>query len=553
LHTNQRDYLGGVAALVLGGTVYFVIFGWWPLIPTNVAFLDHADRAMHTLGWMFFRDTPWGVPPGASPRLGVELANSIALVDGLPLFAIPLKLIGQWLPRPFQYWGYWWLLCCLLQSLFAYLFARELGAKRPIALLAAGFALIAPAFIFRLTLHMALAGHWLILAALWLYAKRTPPRLFAWPLLLALTASIHAYLLAMALALWVAAWLQRLWLGRFTRATAIGEALLAVVATAIVLWLVGFFYTGSLDSIGFGFYRLNLLWPFISYKDWSHLVPSLPHGEYDYEGISFLGVGIFAVLALSILTGAVVKLCALVSYRWLPLIVMVLLLAVWALSNHIGYLDKELPAIPIDAKIKYIGETFRSSGRFVWPLYYTIIVGAVVLLARRLPLAWATGIIAVCLVVQFVDSEQGLGVFARVDPPPADHWANELSSPFWQRAEDAGYDRLRAIPVVYRNPDWRRLEYLAYLHHFDVDAIYLGRIDDRALEALKAKEETALDTGEFEPKTLYVVDVATALRIYQHLRPQDLLAAVDRQIVFAPGGAHLIDGLGITPDLGMGD
>jgi hypothetical protein len=295
-----------------------------------------------------------------------------------------------------------------------------------------------------------------------------------------------------------------------------------------------------------------VLWPFITYRDWSHLFPDLPHGDYDYEGISFLGIGILAILVLSILTGAVLKLRVLFTRRWAPLLVIAIFLSICALSNHIGLLDLEAPEIPISGPLKFLGETFRSSGRFVWPLLYLLTIGAVVLLGRRVPLAWAASIMTVCLAVQVVDSEKGLGVFRAGDPPPSDHWQNALSSPFWQRAEDAGYNRLRAIPVIYRNPDWRTLEYAAYVHHFDVDAIYLGRVDQRDLDALKAKEENALDTGDFEPRTLYVVDVATALRIYPHLRPGDLLADIDRHIVFARGGAALIAGLGISPDLGLG-
>jgi len=552
LRNDKRDLLGGLAAIALGALVYFLIFGWWPLIPTNIAFLDHGDRAMHTLGWMFYRDTPWGMPPGASPRLGVELANSIALVDGLPLFAIPLKLIRDWLPHPFQYWGYWWLLCCVLQALFSYLFARELGARRLVALVAAAFAAITPAFIFRLTLHMALSGHWVILAALWLYAKRIPPRLFAWPLLLVVTSAIHAYLLAMILVLWVASLLQRLWLRRGWRPL-LAEVPLAIVPTLAMMWFVGFFYTGSVGTIGFGYYRLNLLWPFITYRDWSHIFPDLPHGKYDYEGIGFLGIGIFAILALSIVTGAVLKLRALFTSRWLPLILMALLLSVWALSNHVGFLDQEAPSLPIDGPLKYLGETFRSSGRFNWPLLYVITIGAVVMIGRRLPLALGAGIMVLCLGGQVVDSEFGLRIFSQSDPAPSDHWRNDLSSPFWQRAEDAGYNRIRAIPVIYWNGDWRALEYAAYLHHWDVDAIYLGRVDQTALDDLKAKEEHAIETGDFEPKTLYVIDVATALRIRPQLEPNDLLASIDRHIVFARGAAPLIAGLGIVNDLGMND
>jgi len=119
-----RDRLGTLAAIALGVAAFFVFAGWWVLIPTNIAWLDYADRAMHQLGWMFYRDAPWGLPPGANPRLGLEISNSIALVDGLPLFAIPFKLLSPLLPQPVQYWCYWWLLCFVLQSLFSYRLSR---------------------------------------------------------------------------------------------------------------------------------------------------------------------------------------------------------------------------------------------------------------------------------------------------------------------------------------------------------------------------------------------------------------------------------------------
>ena len=122
---RHRDLLALSAALLLGIAAFFVFCGWWVLIPTNIAWLDFGDRAMHQLGWMFYRAAPGGIPPGSSPLLGIELANSIALVDGLPLFAIPFKLVAQWLPQPFQYWGYWLLLSFVLQSVFALRIARD--------------------------------------------------------------------------------------------------------------------------------------------------------------------------------------------------------------------------------------------------------------------------------------------------------------------------------------------------------------------------------------------------------------------------------------------
>jgi hypothetical protein len=514
------------------------------LDPTNLAWLASGDRAMHQLGWMAFRQTPWSWPPGASPDLGIELANSIALVDGLPLFAFLFKLIGAFLPEPFQYWGLWLLLCFIFQGIFGYLLSRAFGIARFAALIAAGFVLVTPAFLFRVPMHMALSGHWTILAALWLYARPTPPRHWHWPLLAALTAAIHAYLLAMVLPIWVASILQRALLRRIGWVGALVEIALTLSAVLVVLVLAGFFMTGSLGTYGFGSYKLNLLWPFIAY-DWSQIFPELPHTKFDYEGLSFLGIGIIALLTLATLSGAVLNSKVLFYRRWWPLALLAIALAIFALSHKVAILDREWFELSLPEKLLDLFSAFRSSGRFVWPLLYLITIGAVALLAHRFPPAPVSIIAAVALVAQIVDSAPRWRVFASGLPTPSSQWETPLSSPFWDRAADAGYDRVRAFPLQAYGGDWEALSYFAITHHMATDAVYLGRTDEAARDALVAREEQALATGDFEPRTLYILEAQTAVQAAKHLRPADLLATIDKRIVFARDGAALVAGLGI--------
>ncbi len=545
---KQRDILGALAAIGLGLCGFSVLIGWTTLIPTNIGWLDFADRAMHTLGWMFFRQTPWGVPPGVSPRLGLELANSIGLVDGLPLLALPAKLLSPWLPYPVQYWGLWLLCCFVLQALFAWLIARELGAGRILALIAAGFALITPAYMFRIEMHLALSGHWTILAALWLYTRRTAPPRWAWPLLVALTAGIHAYLLAMVMALWLAAFAERLLDRRMSWRGALLELAAGAGAALLILWAAGFFVSGTTGTYGYGAYKLNLLWPFLTYKGWSQIVPDLPHTNYDYEGLSFLGIGVLALIALSIATGAVAQLRAIASRRWMPLALALLLLMMFALSKDIAFADHELFAIPLPDPIDSLASTFRSTGRFVWPLLYVVTIGAVVLIGTRLRAAFAIPLALAAVVAQAADSGPALLTFAERLPPVSDHWESPLQSPFWQRAAAAGYTRIRVIPVV-SNPgtDWKALGYFAATHDMAIDSVYLGRVDAGDLAALRAHEQKVLDTGAFEPGTLYILDPKSALVAQPHVGPGDLLARIDDRIVLAKGGAHLADGLELAP------
>lgn len=534
-----RDALGVTAAVLLGVAVFLVYCGWWVLVPTNIAWLDFADRAMHQLGWTFYRQAEWGMPPGSSPLLGIEISNSIALVDGLPLFAIPFKLIEEWLPEPFQYWGYWLLLSFVLQAVFAWRIARETEAGRIVALLAVAFALITPAYLYRAPMHMALSGHWTILAALFLYVRREPPRLWMWPLLIGVTSAIHATLLAMVLALWAAALVQRLWAKRTRLVELVGEFGTGVIVALAVLWTAGFFGTDSYGSYGYGDYKLNLAWPILTYA-WSEIFPDLKHGTYDYEGLSFPGIGILALLALAIATGAILRLRHAISRFWLPLTIVLVALMVFAFSKSLSVFDIDLVEFDVPGFVDAIGSAFRSTGRFVWPLLYVITIGAVVLVGRRMRELIAAPIIAVAFAAQAVDTAPEWQLFRAAMRQPASTWQTELVSPLWERAANAGYNRVRSIPVQEGyGSDWKPLGYYAATHRMDIDVAYLGRVDGDKLKALRKHAAEVLATGTFEPRTIYLLDLRSAMLAARNAGPEDLIMVADKRIVLLPGGAAL--------------
>jgi len=282
-----------------------------------------------------------------------------------------------------------------------------------------------------------------------------------------------------------------------------------------VLWAVGFFYPGSFTSAGYGHYRLNLLGPLITYQDWSRLAPDLPHSDYDYEGLSFLGIGVFGALILALVSGSIRDIGHLVRRRWLLLTLFCLGCSIFALSNVIGIGDRETAPIPY-GPVETLGAIFRSSGRFVWPMLYLVIIGMIVVSVRRLPKPVAGIALAVLLAVQVYDSSSGWSYFQKTMPVPSATWPTPLTSPFWDRVVDAGYTQLRGIPPISRNaglprhPDWRWLEYFAATHGIALDTVYLGRIDDSAAQASEAAQ------GPRVARRARVVGRETAR---EHLRP----------------------------------
>ena len=121
-------------------------------------------------------------------------------------------------------------------------------------------------------------------------------------------------------------------------------------------------------------------------------------------------------------------------------------------------------------------------------------------------------------------------------------------SPLWERAAAAGYNRVRSIPVKEGfGSDWKATGYFAVTHGMDIDLAYLGRVDGGNLEALRKYEAEALATGTFEQKTIYLLDLPSAIAAAMHAGPDDLIVMVDKRIVLLPGGASLGEGLDRWP------
>jgi hypothetical protein len=220
----------------------------------------------------------------------------------------------------------------------------------------------------------------------------------------------------------------------------------------------------------------------------------------------------------------------------------------FAFSKTISLGPIDILHIPMPGFVEALGAAFRSTGRFVWPLLYVVTVGGVVLIAQRFRLAIALPLVLIAFTAQAIDSYPAWHAFAARLPQPADSWQTPLKSPFWDRAATAGYDRIRSIPVrTGYGSDWKVLGYYAATHGMALDTVLLGRVDAAALADLRAYEAAVLDTGAFEPKTIYVLDVLSALKAAQQANPDDLLTIVDHRNVFVRGGAALAEGLDLRP------
>jgi hypothetical protein len=534
-----RQGRGAVAqaalAAAIGAAVFLVLFGPGVLDPANIGWLQHNDPATYYLSWTFFRAAPWSWPPAANPLFGLEIATTIFFTDVVPLMALALKATIAPASGPWQYHGAWLLLCFALQGVFAQRIAALFLPDAASRLLVAAIACVAPVLLWRLngphalTGHYALMAQWLLLAAGWL-CLRAPVagQAAAWVMLGGVAALVHPYLLAMVLAGWVADILRR-----GPRRGALAEAAAVLAAVAAALWLAGLrpLPGGGLAEAGFGIYRANLL-ALLDPRGWS-LAP-VPVHPGEYEGFAYLGLGgLAAVLgALWLVRRDPLRLPS--RARW-PFLVVVVGLAAFALSNVIALGPYVLAVVPLPSQAEPIVALFRASGRMAWPLHYLVLLGAVILLARRVGPARAPLALWLVLALQVAEG-------MRVWVPPAilarhagAAWSTPLADPFW--AEAAGhYQRLRRIPAANAAPGWAPLAALAAAHGIGTDAVYLARVAQQPLAALRVRGAGMVATGRFDPAEFYVLDDAAACAAAPRIdAAHDLLARIDGLAVLAPG------------------
>lgn len=524
--------------LMIGVLAFFIVVGPRALNPQNIAWLGQGDPATHYLGWVFFRQSPWTFPLGLNPTYGLELGNGLIFSDSNPLLALLFKPFAGLLPETFQYFGLWFLGCFMLQSWFAWKLLGLITPRVTLRALGAALFLFAPPMIMRIPVHLSLAGHFVILAALYLALRPGDERRrLAWGALLGCTALIHAYLLAMVALIWVADLAARCFKSRLTVRNAVVELVALFALVSFCCWQAGYFSVSGTDAVsdGFGLYRANLLTLF-SANAWSYVLKDLPKGVGDSEGFGFLGLGLL-LLGLCGFVGWLQGQTGLGARlrRYGFLLLALAGLMAFAVSNNVavGALDF---SYPLPAKVIAVANIFRGSGRMFWPVYYAVILVIIFLVIRANAARTATCLLALALVIQAADTRSGWAPIRKhLMMEPSSRWATPLVDPFWQSAA-AHYQKVRWLMPQNHSPEWLNVAAFAASHGLPTDAVYLGRMGQAPLQAAGRKTSEMLVSGRYDPDTLYLLGDRAFLRAFSTVdTTTDLFTSIDGFKVLAPG------------------
>lgn len=417
---GNKSYPAFLIGLIIGLVIFIAIYGFGVINPTNTEWLLHSDDlegsidlTQHYMGWVFYRDTPWTFPLGLTEGIYSEPV-SVVYTDSIPLFALFFKIFSGILPDSFQYMGLFGLMCYGLMGGFGALVTRRYTSNVLVNGISATLFVLSPILLNRMYLHTALSAHFLIVAGivLWLYRDkmRWNRYLISWIVLIAGGTLINAYFTPILLGILLCSILQDIITG-----AKIGKNIVLLALPILVslfgAWIMGMFYgetnasgSGGLDMLSFnldGFF--NPMTYATSFGHFTHdfrevtysgIVRGFPLlSPYQNEGFAYLGLGmiILVIIAFVLLIAYIIRrligrsrsndsspkrgktytrrriISVIVS-----LLVYLVVFTLLAMSPKWTIGEVEILNIPWPKMIWDLLSTFRSTGRFIWPVYYMI-------------------------------------------------------------------------------------------------------------------------------------------------------------------------------------
>jgi hypothetical protein len=404
--SSLRSALPALASGLFGGVFLITIVGPAVVDPQSVRWVLQGDWQWHFLGWHFFRNEPWHLPPGALTSYMEPIGSAIGYTDSIPLAAFLLKPFASVLPNPFQYLGLWLLVCFVLQGIWGSLLVG-LWTNDPLLRALGGCLFVLVPTLLARFMHPALCSHWILLWALWVPLREPVaggPRAvvhFALPALI--SGLLHPYLAVMVLVILTSAAVKRVVMLGKRHAAEAGLMLAATAGGVIAGWWASgllMFPSGErLETGGLGLFSTNLLAP-VNPGDRSRWMPGLPWMtlEQQHEGFHYLGLGLLLLCAVAL--AWVIAARRRIRPASLPLVVALAGLALFSLSPRVTFGDRVIVDL-----IPQVGEssTFRASARFFWPITYATVAAAIGVVCATRRRAVAAALLAGALVVQAIE------------------------------------------------------------------------------------------------------------------------------------------------------
>ena len=553
----SRDNRAFIYGLILGTVAFLAIYGVAVLDvrADGWIFKSDVDLRQHYLGWMAYRDSAIGIPAGMTDRLSYPHEMSIVYTDSIPYLAFIFRLFSGFLPRPFQYFGIYALVCYALTGAFGAACLSRLIKNDHVVRLCTLFFVISYPMLLRTFYHTSLSSQWIILLCFFMilsgFTERTGRKRNRAALGVGeLCAGIHLYFLPMAMAVFAAGYLGKL-IGSDPgekRVRIVKNALwvlaLMGIGAALVLWIMGAFkFPSGNGNYWVGDFTMNLNSP-VNPLGHSRILPALPlYTPMQFEGAMYPGLGVLVLAVFCLVRflydrlvpgakssdphrGGECEAGFLGVIKRHPLrfsfAVMAAVLVFFSVSPVFAFGDRLILSLPYPDFVSALLGIFRSNGRFIWPVLYLMIFGLAKCADSMIcendrayhdmpkengPGVKGKGILVLLVLCVFLQIFDFSGWIA--EKQKKYYGAQKTYRTVWDELAlpDEVIDRFDGF-VIYEDDNSFNMgtAYFAMRHNMTVNTFYFARDIDEKINRTRDEYTRELLTGGSDPAKIYVLD-----------------------------------------------
>lgn len=519
---NCDGILYGLSAMI-GIVVFIALYGAAVLNPTyDDWLLGKGDLTQHYLGWCFYRRSEWTFPIGLTNNLAYPSYTSVIFTDSIPVLAVFFKLFSPILPDTFQYFGWWGMISFALHGFFAAKILQEFSVGKIQTLIGSIFFVASPIVIERMFKHTALGGHWLILAAIYLYIRNkkdyqnTKKSIVSWGILGALIVAVHLYFLPMCgvfLCGYILCSILRE--KRFQWKHILPGVSFAGMLFISTYLLGGFSTRAASNDKGLGECSFNLN-GFFNEKGYSRFFDALPmYNELQYEGFAYLGLGIFVLMLFAVIfvvLDLIKNKGKCMKKNWIEILVGVIIsigLILFAASPIVTWNDKLLFVLTDSSTLTHYWSIFRATGRIIWPVNYLIYVAVIVcntklwdiifeksrLQGKKTAIVTRAVTIAICCFLQLFDISGRLADL-RKQFAKKETYASPFQASVWEElSERESLKHLVWVSTNFENKEILEMSKWAFDNQLTMNNFYFARgigVYEDTQEALHSPDDTCL-------------------------------------------------------------
>lgn len=517
LKSKKIDFIVGV---IIGTIIFITIYGIDILNVANDSWIMNGgvDFKQHYLGWRFYRNSEWTFPIGMSNGFLYPNEMSIIYTDSIPIIALIFKVLSPLLPKTFQYMGVYGLLCFALQGGLSCIILSKF-INRYKAFIGTIFFIISSVLFQRMYYHTALGSQWLILLyiSIWIYKnnfKSFKSQCIISILLPILGISIHFHLFAICSVIF-AGYLLNLFFENYNLKQTIILLFIYIGTAIFIMYILGGFTSEILPTAdGLGIYSANLNTLFNSFN-YTLFTKALPvYGEGQYEGYAYLGLGIiilfFIMLSYCIIPVHFKELWMKYKNEMLSIFITGIILYILALSPIITLNNWKIE-LSIPKVLKEYWGIFRSTGRFIWPVMYGVMIFSIIFVDKILEKRTGFILFIIVAIIQIVDMFPVIKENYKKYHQEYDYTC-DLQSSIWENLA-LDYQHVEfmfnySFNDIYLKkwPQIFSYGYYAVNHNMTISNFHFSRSVEEKVQNIIDKDRKELLNGNVKGDTIYVFE-----------------------------------------------